>query len=60
VRLAARGTRDLDGGEEPVEDAAKHAALRRRAREVHVQSLLLATFGTVVAVAFRLLVTLSR
>ena len=60
MRLAARGTRDLDDGEERVDDEAERAGLRRRARDVHIQSLLLASFGTVLAVAFRLLVALSR
>jgi hypothetical protein len=60
VGLAARGARDLDHGPERIDDPAERAALRRRARHVHVQSLLLATFGTVLAVAFRLLVFLSR
>jgi hypothetical protein len=59
VRLAARGTRDLDEGEVPVTDEADRSALRRRARDVHVKALLLATFGTALAVGFRLLVTLS-
>jgi len=60
VRLAARGTRDLDDGEERVADDATRAALRRRARHVHVQSLVLAIFGTLLAVAARLLIRLSR
>jgi len=60
VRLAARGTRDLDGGEERVEDDAERAALRRRARGVRIQSALLAIFGTVLAMAVRALIVLSR
>ncbi len=40
MRLAARGARDPDGGEEGVADAFLVAQLRRQAREVHVESLL--------------------
>ena len=40
MRLAARGRRDLDGGEEVVEDPFLLAQLRRQAREVHVEALL--------------------
>ncbi len=42
MRLAARGARDLDGGEEIVSDPFLLAQLRRQAREVHVESTLLA------------------
>lgn len=42
MRLAARGARDLDGGEELVSDPFLLAQLRRRAREVHIESALLA------------------
>ncbi len=41
MRLAARGARDLDGGEEAVVDPFLVAQLRRQAREIHVESLLL-------------------
>jgi len=60
VRLAARGTRDLDDGEERVADDAERAALRRRAQHVHIQSALLALFGTALAAAVRVLIVLSR
>lgn len=42
MRLAARGSRDLDGGEEPIGDAAGAAELRRRAVRVNAEALLLA------------------
>lgn len=60
MRLAARGTRDRDDGEERIGDDAERAALRRRARHVHIQSVLLAIFGTLIAGAVRLLIVLSR
>ena len=45
--LAARGARDLDGGEEPVADEEQARRLRRQARGVHLR-----------AAAFALLLTL--
>jgi len=41
VRLAARGARDLDGGEEIVSEPFLVAQLRRQARRVHIESALL-------------------
>ena len=46
VRLAARGTRNLDTGEEPIQDAAELALVRARARRVMVESLLTAALVT--------------
>jgi hypothetical protein len=47
VRLASRGTREDDQGEShTIDDAALADALRRQARRIHVQSLLLALFAT--------------
>jgi hypothetical protein len=40
VRLAARGARETDAGEESVADPFLVAQLRRQAREVHVQAAL--------------------
>ena len=42
MRLAARGRRETDGGEEAIGDPVLVRALRRQAREVHVESLLVA------------------
>ena len=42
MKFAARGTRDLDGGEEAVADAAVAAALRAQAARVHLKSVLAA------------------
>jgi hypothetical protein len=41
VRLAARGRRDLDGGEDVVRDPWVVAQLQRQAREIHGESVLL-------------------
>ncbi len=41
MRLAARGRRDLDGGEDLVADPWMVAQLKRQAREIHVESVLL-------------------
>ena len=40
MALAARGARNMDTGEEAVEDEAERAQLRRQARMVHVRSVL--------------------
>jgi hypothetical protein len=41
VRLAARGVRDLDGGEEPIGEAFMRTELKRQAWRIHIESLLL-------------------
>lgn len=41
MRLAARGARDLDGGEEIVDEPFMVAQLRRQAREIHIESAVL-------------------
>lgn len=48
--LAARGLRNLDGGEEPVEDAALAAALKRRSRGLLAATL--AAMGVAAGVLF--------
>jgi hypothetical protein len=48
VRLAARGTRDMDAGEERVADRAERAALQARARRVYVNATLTTAFLTAV------------
>jgi hypothetical protein len=60
VRRAARGTRDDDGGECAVPDAAQRAALRRQARDVQVQAVALAVAGTAIATALRLVLSGTR
>jgi hypothetical protein len=46
VRLAARGTRETDGGTGPVADEAEAAVLRRQALTVWMQSLVAAAIAT--------------
>lgn len=41
MRLAARGARETDAGDEPVADPFLVAQLRRQAREIHAESALL-------------------
>ena len=40
MRLAARGARETDAGEEAIADPFTVAQLRRQAREIHVQAAL--------------------
>lgn len=51
--LAARGLRNLDAGEEAIEDSAAIALLGRVARKIHLRALLLALALTLVAVWVR-------
>jgi hypothetical protein len=46
VALAARGSRNLDTGEERIQDTAVVRQLRRQARRVHIESILAATWLT--------------
>jgi len=39
VNLAARGTRETDGGEAPVPDPAEARLLREQARRIHVEAV---------------------
>jgi hypothetical protein len=50
VFLAARGLRNLDAGDEAIQDLAAIALLRRAAKEIHVRALLLALALTVLTV----------
>jgi hypothetical protein len=50
VFLAARGLRNLDAGEEAIEDSAMIALPRRVAKEIHVRAFLLALALTLLAV----------
>ncbi len=40
MALAARGSRNLDTGEEKIQDTAALRQLRRQARRVHIESIL--------------------
>jgi hypothetical protein len=53
VFLAARGLRNLDAGDEAIEDSAAITLLRRMAKEIHVRALLLALALTLLAVLVR-------
>ena len=46
--LAARGSRNLDRGEEEIQDPALVRELRHRALSVHLKSLLAAVLATAV------------
>ena len=46
MRLAARGVRDLDHGEEPVRDPEAAQRLRAQARRIHAAALLTAALLT--------------
>jgi hypothetical protein len=50
--LAARGARNLDSGNEVIEDKALAASLREKAAAVHKRSLMVAAAITVVALIF--------
>jgi hypothetical protein len=47
--LAARGARDLDRGEEKIEDEKAAAALRRQARQLHLGAVALAVVLAIIA-----------
>jgi hypothetical protein len=48
VALASRGLRNMDRGEETIEDANELARVRAQARKVYVQSALFAVAVTLV------------
>ena len=50
MRLAARGTREVNGGEEPVADFAEQEAHRHRARTVYIKAALFTATITVATV----------
>jgi len=52
IALAARGTCNMDAGEERVGDADLNAQLRAAARRIHRRALLTAVAITLVALAF--------
>jgi hypothetical protein len=50
--MAARGTRNMDTGEEKIEDENEIKRLRATARRIHRRALITAVVVTVVALAF--------
>jgi hypothetical protein len=50
--MAARGTRNLDAGEEKVEDETEVKQLRLTARKINRRALITAIIVTLVALAF--------
>jgi hypothetical protein len=54
VVLASRGLRNMDSGEEKIEDVDELARVRAQARKVYVQSTLFAIIVTVLALFFPL------
>ncbi len=50
--MAARGTRNMDAGEEKVEDEAEVKLLRATASKIHRRALITAIVVTLVALAF--------
>ena len=46
MRLASRGLRDMDGGEERIEDVNELAHVRAQARRVWARAFLLAAVST--------------
>jgi len=52
VILAARGTRNLDGGEERINDSGVLAELRRKARWIHLKAILTAALLTLLGFYF--------
>ena len=49
MKLASRGLRDLDRGEEAVIDSVEETQIRRQARDVYVKSFVSATILTAIA-----------
>lgn len=47
MRLAARGAREVNGGEERVTDSAEQEALRHRGRTVQIKAALFTAAATV-------------
>ena len=50
--MAARGTRNMDEGEEQVEDRSEVYKLRMNARRINLRALVIAIIVTLVALAF--------
>ncbi|HST22131.1 MAG TPA: hypothetical protein VLR90_13490 [Blastocatellia bacterium] len=52
IALAARGTCDMDAGEQKIEDPARKAKLREKARKIHLRALIMAIVLTLLILAF--------
>lgn len=52
IALAARGTCNLDAGEQKIEDSRLQAKLREKARKVHIRALIMATALTLLILIF--------
>ncbi len=52
IAMAARGTRNMDGGEERIDDRAQIVAIRIVARRIHRRALITAAVVTLAALAF--------
>ncbi|MDX6696004.1 MAG: hypothetical protein QOF02_3607 [Blastocatellia bacterium] len=52
IALAARGTCNMDAGEQPIEDEEQVAQLRATARRIHHRALITAVIITLVTLAF--------
>lgn len=52
VALAARGVRNMDAGELPIEDETTTRELRDKARRINLRAMLVAAIVTLVALAF--------
>ena len=50
--MAARGTRNMDTGEEAIKDKSVVKQLRLRARRIHRRALILAIVLTLITIAF--------
>jgi hypothetical protein len=50
VRLASRGQRDMDGGAAAIDDAGELAQVRRQARRVRLQTVIVAVVVAVLLV----------
>jgi hypothetical protein len=52
IALAARGTCDMDAGEQKIEDPVRAAKLREKARRIHLRALIMAAALTLLILAF--------
>ena len=52
MRLAAQGLRNLDSGEEKIQDGVEEMQLRRQALRVHIESILAALLVTILGFYF--------
>lgn len=52
MNLAARGARNLDGGEEPIESPSELLQVRRQARKVYLESAAVAAALTILSLFY--------